>query len=90
MFIIDVSLRNTPVTVSVQKKAQEDADAAYQQLVDAVRSQEFRLIELTCEHLPGKKVTLLSGDIVAVQISEKSGTATSSGRPPGFFAMAES
>jgi hypothetical protein len=89
MFIIDVSLRNTPVTVSVQKKTQEDAEAAYQQLLDAVRSNEFRLVELICEHQPGKKVTVLGGEIVAVQISEKSGTATSSGRPPGFFALAE-
>jgi hypothetical protein len=89
MFIIDVSLKSAPVTLSVQRKTAEDAEAAYQQVVDAVRSGEHRLLELTCEHQPGKKVSVLSSEVAAVQMSEKSSTATSSGRPPGFFALAE-
>jgi hypothetical protein len=89
MFILDVSLKNTPVTMSVQKKAGEDAEAAYQQVLEALRSSESRLVELTCEHQPGKKFSVLSSEIAAVQVYEKSSTATSSGRPPGFFALAE-
>ncbi len=89
MFIIDVSLKNAPVTLSVQRKAAEDAEATYQQVIDAVRSGEQRLLELICEHQPGKKVSVISSEVAAVQVYEKSSTATSSGRPPGFFAMAE-
>lgn len=89
MFIIDVSLKSAPVTLSVQRKAAEDADAAYHQVIEAVRSGEQRLLELTCEHQPGKKISVLSSEVAAVQMYEKSSTATSSGRPPGFFALAE-
>jgi hypothetical protein len=89
MFIIDVSLRNTPATLSVQKKSAEDAEATYQQLLGAIRSGERQLLELTCEHQAGKKVVALGSEIVAVQMYEKSSTATASGRPPGFFALAE-
>ena len=89
MFIIDLSLKNAPVALSVQRKTAEDAEASYQQVLEAIRSQDHRIVELICEHQIGKKVSVLGSEIAAVQISEKSSTATSSGRPPGFFALAE-
>ncbi|NJP09239.1 MAG: hypothetical protein HC866_06910 [Leptolyngbyaceae cyanobacterium RU_5_1] len=89
MFIIDVTLKSTPVTLSVQRKATEDAEATYQQILEAIRSGDRTLVELTCEHQVGKKVSILSNEISAVQVYEKSATATASGRPPGFFALAE-
>jgi hypothetical protein len=89
MFILDVSLKNTPLALSVQKKAAEDAEAAYQQVLAALNAPEPKVIELTCEHQPGKKLSILSSEISAVQVYEKSSTATSSGRPPGFFALTE-
>lgn len=90
MFILDVSLKSAPMTLSIQKKTVEDAEAVYQQVLEAIRSGESRLVELTCEHQVGKKISVLSSEIAAVQMYEKSSTATSSGRPPGFLAMAES
>ena len=89
MFIIEITLKNTPVTLSVQKKTGEDAEAAYQQVLAAMRSGDNKLLQLTCDHQSGKQVAILSSDIAAAQVYEKSSTATSSGRPPGFFAMAE-
>ncbi|MBF2026619.1 MAG: hypothetical protein IGS48_07620 [Oscillatoriales cyanobacterium C42_A2020_001] len=89
MFIIDVSLKSAPVTLSVQRKSPEDAEAAYQTILDAMRSGDHKLVELTCEHQPGKKVSVLGSEVAAVQVYEKSSTATSSGRPPGFFALTE-
>jgi hypothetical protein len=89
MFIIEITLKNTPVTLSVQKKTAEDAEAAYQQVLAAMRSSDSKLLQLTCDHQSGKQVAILSSDIAAAQVYEKSSTATSSGRPPGFFAMAE-
>ena len=87
MFTIDLILKNTPLTVSVQRKASEDADATYQQILDAIKSGNAQVLELTCDRQPDKKIAILSSEISGVQISEKSSTA--SGRPPGFFALAE-
>ncbi len=89
MFIIDLILRNAAATLSVQKKTAADAEAAYQQIVAAMQTTDRRLLELTCDKDPGKKISVMAADIAAVQIAEKSSTATSSGRPPGFFALAE-
>lgn len=86
MYIIDVTLKNNPASLSVQRKTAEDAEALYQEVLQAMGS-PGRLLELTCDHQPGKKVTIASSEIAAVQIAEKT-TATASGRPPGFFAMA--
>ncbi|MGA7937534.1 MAG: hypothetical protein WCA35_28545 [Kovacikia sp.] len=89
MFILDITLKNTPVTLSVQRKTGEDAEALYQQVIEAIGSGSSKVIELICEHQPGKKISILSSEISAVQISEKSGSATSSGRPPGFVALVQ-
>jgi hypothetical protein len=89
MFIIDVALKNNPVPISVQRKSGDDAKALYQQIAEAMRSGNPVSIELTCEQQAGKTVSVLVSEIAAVQMAEKSGSATSSGRPPGFFALAE-
>jgi hypothetical protein len=90
MFIIDVTLKSTPITLSVQRKTSEDAEVSYQQVVEAMKSGESGLIELVCEHQAGKKVSIVGSEITAVQLYEKSGAGTASGRTPGFnFATAE-
>jgi hypothetical protein len=88
MFIIDLTLKSTPVTLSVQRKSAEDAEALYQEVVQAIGSGSGKLLEMTCEHQPGKRISVLSGEISAVQMAEKT-AATASGRPPGFAAMVE-
>ncbi|MEW5857190.1 MAG: hypothetical protein AB1861_07380 [Cyanobacteriota bacterium] len=88
MFTIDLILKNTPMSLSVQRKAEEDAQSVYQEILSAIRSGNAQLLELTCERQPEKKIGILSSEIVAVQVSQKSSTA-SAGRPPGFFALAE-
>lgn len=85
MFTIDLTLKNTPFPISVQRKEAEEAEALYQQILSAIRSQNPEILELTCEKQPEKKVAVLINQISAVIISQKSG-ATSSGRTPGFFA----
>lgn len=89
MFIIDLTLKNTPLSLSVQRKAEEDAKKVYQEVLDAVRSGSPAVLELTCEQQPEKRVAILISEISAVQMSEKSSTSASSGRPPGFFALAQ-
>lgn len=89
MFVIDVTLKNSPITLSVQRKTEEAAKAVYQQVLDAVRTGNPATLELTCEQQIGKAIGVLVAEIAAVQMAEKSSTATASGRPPGFFAVAE-
>lgn len=89
MFVIDVTLKNSPITLSVQLKGEADAKVAYQQVLEAVRSGNPAIIELTCEQQVGKTIGILASEVAAVQMAEKSSTATASGRPPGFFAVAE-
>lgn len=88
MFIIDIALKNTPSMMSVQRKEEKDADAVYQQVLDAIKSGNAVILELTCEKQTDKKIGVLVSEIAAVQISEKSGATSASGRPPGFFALA--
>ncbi|MBE9123777.1 MULTISPECIES: hypothetical protein [Microcoleaceae] len=86
MFSIDMIVKNTPVSLSVQRKLAEDAEAVYQQVVEAIRNSQPQILELTCEKNPEKKVAVLSSEISGVVISQKSGAA-SSGRAPGFVSM---
>lgn len=85
MYTIDVILQYSPMPISVQRKEEKDAEALYQKITEAMRSETPILLELTCEKQPEKKVALLSNTISAAIVSQKSGAA-SSGRVPGFFA----
>jgi len=67
----------------------EDAKAVYQQVLDAIRTGNPMVVELTCEQQPEKVIGILVSEISAVQMSEKSTTGAASGRAPGFFALAE-
>lgn len=75
--------------LSVQRKTQEGAEVVYRQVMEAIRSGSPALLELTCEQQVEKKIAILVSEISAVQIAEKSGSGTSSGRVPGFFALSE-
>ena len=86
MFSIDMIVKNTPVSLSVQRKSAEDAEAVYQQVVEAIRNSQPHILELTCEKNPEKKVAVLSSEISGVVVSQKSG-ASSTGRSPGFVSM---
>jgi hypothetical protein len=88
MFSIDLTLKNTPVPLSVQRKSLEEAEATYQDIIKAMGSENPQLLELSCQHQPDKKIGVLSNQISAVMISQKSGAA-GAGRTPGFFALAE-
>jgi hypothetical protein len=86
MFTIDLSLKLSPMPISVQRKEAADAEALYQRIVGAMRAPTPELIELTCEKQPDKKVAFKSDQISAVILSEKTGTATP-GRAPGFMGV---
>ena len=69
--------------MSVQRKDLRDAEVLYKQVRHLMEKGQSRLLELTCEQVEGKKVTVLAAEVLAVQIYEK--TASSGGsKRPGF------
>jgi len=86
MFTIDIILKSTSVSLSVQRKLEGDAETVYQQVMDAIRASQPQILELTCEKNPEKKVAVLSSEISAVVVSQKSG-ASATGRSPGFVTL---
>ncbi len=88
MFTIDLTVRNTAFPVSVQRKTSEDAEAVYKSVVSAMHSGKPDIIELECEGKVKKKIAIRATEISGIQIIEKDGTASGSGKTPGFFALA--
>ncbi|MEL7034129.1 MAG: hypothetical protein AAFO04_00695 [Cyanobacteria bacterium J06592_8] len=88
MFSIDIIVKYTPIPLSVEQKSLEDAQGVYQKVVDAMQASQPQVIELTCEKIPDKKISVLSSEISAVQISQKSGTSPE-GRVPGFVNLGQ-
>ena len=88
MYSIDVTFKLSPLPVSVQRKEQADADALYVTLINAMRSSDPQVIELTCEKQTEKKVAITSDQICAVIISQKDGGAAT-GKVPGFAAFGQ-
>ena len=83
MYVIELALKLSPLPLSVQRKQLGDAKALYQKVRQCMEKEHPRLLELTCEKVEDKKVTVLVADVLAVQIYEK--TAASGGsKRPGF------
>lgn len=87
MFTIDLTVRNTAYPLSVQRKSAEDAEAVYQLILAAMRSGNPDIVELICEGKTEKKIAVRASEISGVQIMQKDGVTTSSGRPPGFVSL---
>jgi len=60
MYSIDITLKLSPIPISVQRKEEAAADALYQTIINAMRSPNPELLELTCEKQTDKKVAVLS------------------------------
>ena len=83
MYVIELSLKLTPLPLLVHRKNLRDAEAVYSNVRKSMERDQPRLLELTCEKVEGKKVTVLTQEILAVQMYEK--TAASGGtKRPGF------
>ena len=67
----------------VQRKDYEEAKRLYSQIIQKIQLNNERLLEITCEKVEDKKITILVSEIIAVQIYEKTSSSGSSKRP-GF------
>ena len=84
MFTLELSMRYSPFPISVQKKEHDDVLRVFEQIKNAMRDNaDSVLIDLTCDKMNSKSVAVLSKEIIAVQIYEKSAIAGGSKRP-GF------
>jgi hypothetical protein len=83
MFVVELSLKLSPMPVAVQRKELTDAQSLYDTVRQALEGAGPRVLELTCEKDPDKRVSLLSSEVVAVQMFEKTAGGSSSKRP-GF------
>jgi hypothetical protein len=83
VYVIELSLKLSPMPVAVQRKDLADAQALYATVKSALEHGGPKLLELTCEKEEDKQISLLTSEVVAVQIYEKSALGTGSKRP-GF------
>ena len=84
MFTLELSLRYSPFPISIQKKDHDDVLRVFEQIKSAMRdNSDSVLIDLTCDKMSNKSIAVLSREIIAVQMYEKSAIAGGSKRP-GF------
>ena len=85
MYSLEISLRYCPFPLSIQKKDYEDVKRIYDEIKDFMdgNKQNPNLIELSCEKVQDKLITVLTKEVISVQIYEKSSVAGGSKRP-GF------
>ena len=85
MYSLEISLRYSPFPLSIQKKDYEEVKRIYNEIKGFMNgdNQNSNLIELSCEKVQDKLVTVLAKEVISVQIYEKSSVAGGSKRP-GF------
>ncbi len=82
MYCIELTIKLSPLPLIVQRKEHRDAQRLYSEVVDSLQKGNQRLLELTCEKVEDKRITVLVSEITAVQIYEKTSSSTS--KRPGF------
>ena len=82
MYCIELTIKLSPMPLVVQRKEHGDAQTLYSEVVDSIQKSNQRLLELTCEKVEAKRITVLVSEITAVQVYEKTSSSTS--KRPGF------
>ena len=82
MYCIELTIKLSPMPLVVQRKEHADAQRLYSEVVDFIQKGNQKLLELTCEKVEDKRITVLVSEITAVQIYEKTSSSTS--KRPGF------
>ncbi len=83
MYVIEIALKLSPLPLIVQRKDFHQAELVYKTIREAMGKGKAELLDLTCEKVEDKKITVLASEILAVQMYEK--TAAIGGiKRPGF------
>ena len=84
MYTLELTLRYSPFPISIQKKEYDDVFKVFEHIKNSMREDDSStLIDLSCDKMNSKSIAVLSKEIIAVQIYEKSAIAGGSKRP-GF------
>ena len=85
MYSLEVSLRYSPFPLSIQKKDFEDVKRIYDEIKSLMNEtlDSSNLIELRCDKVQDKLVSVKATEIISVQIYEKSSVAGGA-KKPGF------
>ena len=85
MYSLELSLRYSPFPVSIQKKNFEEVKRIYDEVKTSMNEnlESSNLIELRCDKVQDKLITVKAREIISVQIYEKSSVAGGAKRP-GF------
>jgi len=83
VYNVELIIKLSPLPLTVQRKKDEDAKKLYSEIIHIMQEGNQKLLELTCEKVEDKKITVLISEIIAVQIYEKTSSSGSSKRP-GF------
>ncbi len=83
MYSLELTIKLSPLPLIVQRKEHGDAKRLYSEVIDTIQKGNQRILELTCEKVEDKRITVLVSEIIAVQIYEKTSSSGSSKRP-GF------
>ena len=85
MYTIELTLRYSPFPISIQKKEFDDVKRIYDDIKNSMDkiSETSNLIELNCDKVQDKLITVRAKEIISVQIYEKSSVAGGAKRP-GF------
>jgi len=82
VYCIELTIKLSPMPLTVQRKEPQDAKRLYSEVIESIQKGNQRLLELTCEKVEEKRITVLVSEITAVQIYEKTSSSTS--KRPGF------
>ncbi len=83
MYSIELIIKLSPLPLTVQRKEHEDAKRLYSEIIDTIQKGNQKFLELTCEKVEDKKISVLVSEIIALQIYEKTSSGAGSKRP-GF------
>ena len=85
MYSLELSLRYSPFPLSIQKKEFDDAKRIYDEIKSVMNDslENSNLIELRCDKVQDKLISVRAKEIISVQIYEKSAVAGGAKRP-GF------
>ena len=85
MYSLELSLRYSPFPLTIQKKDFEDVKRIYDEIKNSLNetAKISNIIELRCDKVQDKLIAVRAGEIISVQIYEKSSVAGGAKRP-GF------
>jgi len=85
MYSLELSLRYSPFPISIQKRELEDVKKIYEEIKNSMKEtvDNSTLIELRCDKVQDKLISVRAQEIISVQIYERSSVAGGAKRP-GF------